>query len=130
MFRLKVVGYSGAWVGAFVDTLNGSPPSPPSDVSAGYGGTWVGLGLGAPRGILLKKITKIYKRGQRIEDSQLGCHPRPTPDLKPKPQGPRPNPSPPGVVAWAFSPNPRPNPRPIPHSLKACLLIETKIHHK
>ncbi|MFS7970629.1 hypothetical protein Hanom_Chr09g00823141 [Helianthus anomalus] len=53
-------------------------------------------------------------RGQRIEGSQLGCHPRPTPDLKPKPQGPRPNPSPPGVVAWAFSPNPRP----IPHNLK------------
>ncbi|MFS7930155.1 hypothetical protein Hanom_Chr04g00340811 [Helianthus anomalus] len=52
-------------------------------------------------------------RGQRIEGSQLGCHPRPTPGLKPKPQGPRPNPSPPGVVAWAFSPNSRP----IPHSL-------------
>ncbi|MFS7988950.1 hypothetical protein Hanom_Chr11g01040991 [Helianthus anomalus] len=56
--------------------------------------------------------------GSANRRQRLGCHPCPTPGLKPKPQGPRPNPSPPGVVAWAFSPNPRPNPRPIPHSLK------------
>ena len=96
------MGYSGAWVGALVDTWNGSPP-PLKPKPMGYGGAWVGG----------------HEFGLAIES--LPCHllARPTPGFKPTPmhaQNPRPTQAP-GVVAWAFSANTRPNPSPISHGL-------------
>ncbi|MFS7998185.1 hypothetical protein Hanom_Chr12g01150761 [Helianthus anomalus] len=106
------LGLGWAWVGAYADTWNGSPP-PPGYVVAGYGEAWVGLGLGAPRGRIIKKRPSEVV-GEPMRFSLLAWPYRPTPGLKAKPQGPRPNPSPPGVVAWAFSPTHAQTPVPYP----------------
>ncbi|MFS7973762.1 hypothetical protein Hanom_Chr09g00860491 [Helianthus anomalus] len=73
------MGYGGAWVGAFVDTWNGSPhhsnPRP-----WGMVGAWVG------------GLSWGHEFALAIES--LPCHllARPTPGFKPTPMGPHPNP--------------------------------------
>ncbi|MFS7925641.1 hypothetical protein Hanom_Chr04g00287441 [Helianthus anomalus] len=81
----KTMGYGGAWVGALVDTWNGSPP--PTTTQTHAHGVWWGLGWG-------------HEFGLAIES--LPCHllARPTPGFKPTPMGATPKthaqPKPPG----------------------------------
>ncbi|MFS7915184.1 hypothetical protein Hanom_Chr02g00162321 [Helianthus anomalus] len=95
------MGYGRVWVGAFVDTWNGSPPTL-KPTPMGYGG---GLGWG-------------HEFALAIES--LPCHllARLTPGFKPTPQ-----PKPPGWWLERFQPTHAPTQAPYPHGLSTICII-------